>query len=199
MTSSHILDQIYSHSCLHGRCWELWWSPTTRPITILIWLQMVVDSLEPPVEEHEVRRLLQAVKPRKVVGPDCFSGRVLRNCAEQLARVFTKIFNLSVFQDSVPIIVPLTPPPKKTTANCLYDRPVVLTLVLKCFERLVWIISCPSSLPDLIWFDIPHDTFEPPAPVENTSGDCKNCPGDHWLFFTLSGQTAKLSPSQEIP
>lgn len=35
--------------------------------------------------EHEVRLTLQAVKLRKAAGPDGVSGRVLRDCADQLA------------------------------------------------------------------------------------------------------------------
>lgn len=68
-TSSQILDNIYSHNCWHGRCWELWWSPTTWPITIFnlgkekttttknptyserVFLNLAVDSLETAAEE----------------------------------------------------------------------------------------------------------------------------------------------------
>ncbi len=45
------------------------------------------------VEEHDVRHTLRTVKPRKATGPDGVSGQVLRDCASQLAGVFTKIFN----------------------------------------------------------------------------------------------------------
>ncbi|CAJ1076957.1 uncharacterized protein LOC125983400 [Xyrichtys novacula] len=92
--------------------------------------------------EHEVRRTLRAVDPRKAAGPDGVPGRVLRDCAEQLAGVFTRIFNQSLAESSVPpclkssIIVPL---PKKPQISSLNDyRPVALTpVVMKCFEKLV--------------------------------------------------------------
>ncbi|TKS65504.1 RNA-directed DNA polymerase from mobile element jockey [Collichthys lucidus] len=92
--------------------------------------------------EQEVRRTLRAVNPRKAAGPDGVPGRVLRECADQLAGVFTRIFNRSLAQSSVPpclkssTIVPL---PKKPHITSLNDyRPVALTpVVMKCFEKLV--------------------------------------------------------------
>ncbi|KAL0161887.1 hypothetical protein M9458_041283, partial [Cirrhinus mrigala] len=94
------------------------------------------------------------VNTRKAAGPDGISGRILRACADQLAPVFTEIFNLSLSQSVIPtcfkesIIVPV---PKKPHPASLNDyRPVALTsVVMKCFERLVkdFIIS---SLPDTL-------------------------------------------------
>ena len=95
-----------------------------------------------PVQAHEVRRTLRAVNPRKAAGPDGVTGRVLRDCADQLADVFTDIFNQSLSQCMIPpclkssTIIPL---PKKTTVSNLNDyRPVALTpVIMKCFEKLV--------------------------------------------------------------
>ncbi|KAK3521026.1 hypothetical protein QTP86_000581 [Hemibagrus guttatus] len=91
---------------------------------------------------------------RKAAGPDGISGRVLRACADQLAPVFTEIFNLSLTQSVIPtcfkesIIVPVL---KKTHPASLNDYcPVALTsVVMKCLELLVkdFIIS---SLPDTL-------------------------------------------------
>ena len=39
--------------------------------------------------------ILTRVTARKAAGPDAVPGRVLRACAEQLAGVFTDIFNMS--------------------------------------------------------------------------------------------------------
>src|SRR4029434_8635044 len=50
----------------------------------------------------DVRRELQRVNPRKSSGPDGVPGRVLRGCADQLAEVFTSIFNLSLHLSEVP-------------------------------------------------------------------------------------------------
>ncbi|KAK3510918.1 hypothetical protein QTP70_025540 [Hemibagrus guttatus] len=50
----------------------------------------------------DVRRTLCRVNPRKSAGPDNIPGRVLRECAEQLADVFTDIFNISLSSAVVP-------------------------------------------------------------------------------------------------
>ena len=72
--------------------------------------------------------------------------------ADQLADVFTDIFNLSLFQSVVPacfretIIVPVL---KKAKTLCLNDyHPVALnSIIMKCFERFVKSFIT-SSLPD---------------------------------------------------
>ena len=66
----------------------------------------------------------------------------LRACADQLAGVFTVIFNMSLIESVIPTCFKQTaivPVPKNTKATCLNDkRPVALTSVaMKCFERLV--------------------------------------------------------------
>ncbi len=79
---------------------------------------------------------------RKAAGPDGITGRVLRSCADQLAGLFTSIFNESLATSVVPtsfkkfIIIPV---PKNSKPSCLNDyRPVALTsIVMKVFERLV--------------------------------------------------------------
>ncbi len=78
----------------------------------------------------------------KAAGPDGIPGRVLRACAEQLAEVFTNIFNLSLAQTIVPNCfktATIVPVPKHAGAVALNDfRPVALTpIIAKCFERLV--------------------------------------------------------------
>ncbi|KAK2899377.1 hypothetical protein Q8A73_012506 [Channa argus] len=90
----------------------------------------------------EVRKTLRRVNPRKSAGPDNIPGRVLRECAEQLADVFTDIFNISLSSNVVPTCLKTTtivPMPKKSIVSCLNDyRPIALTpIVMKCFERLV--------------------------------------------------------------
>ncbi|XP_056880878.1 uncharacterized protein LOC130521308 [Takifugu flavidus] len=45
---------------------------------------------------------LSRINPRKAAGPDGIPGRVLRACAEQLAGIFTDIFNLTSAQLSTP-------------------------------------------------------------------------------------------------
>lgn len=48
------------------------------------------------MQEHDVRRVLRSVSPRKATSPDRVPGKVLKECADQLAAVFTNIFNLSL-------------------------------------------------------------------------------------------------------
>ncbi len=94
------------------------------------------------VSENEVRRALKGVNIRKAAGPDGITGRVLRSCADQLAGLFTSIFNESLAISVVPtsfkksIIIPV---PKNNKPSCLNDyRPVALTsIVMKVFERRV--------------------------------------------------------------
>ncbi|KAK3528516.1 hypothetical protein QTP70_001720 [Hemibagrus guttatus] len=89
----------------------------------------------------DLRRTLCSVNPRKSAGPDNIPGRVLRECAEQLADVFTNIFNISLSSAIVPTCLKTTTivrVPKKSTVSCLNDyRPVALTPIgMKCFKRL---------------------------------------------------------------
>ncbi|KAK1802807.1 hypothetical protein P4O66_021353, partial [Electrophorus voltai] len=89
----------------------------------------------------DVRRTLRGVNPRKAAGPDNIPGRVLRECADQLAEVLTDIFNISRSCAVVPTCFKTTtivPVPKKPTVSCLIYRPIALTSIMKkCFERLV--------------------------------------------------------------
>ncbi len=106
------------------------------------------------VSEDEVRRALKRVNVRKAAGPDGITGRVLRSCADQLAGLFTSIFNESLATSVVPtsfkksIIIPV---PKNNKTSCLNDyRPVALTsLVMKVFERLLKSHIC-SSIPVIL-------------------------------------------------
>ncbi len=54
------------------------------------------------VSEDEVRRELKRENVRKATGPDGITGRVLRSCADQLAGLFTSIFNESLATSVVP-------------------------------------------------------------------------------------------------
>ncbi len=54
------------------------------------------------LSEDEVRRELRGVNVRKAAGPDGITGRVLRSCADQLAGLFTSIFNESLATSVVP-------------------------------------------------------------------------------------------------
>ena len=101
-------------------------------------------SLPPPfiVEECEVRRLFEKQNNRKAADPDGVFSSTLKHCAEQLAPVFTTVFNSSVQLSQVPCcfkVSTITPVPKKLKPASLNDYgPVVLTsVVTKVLERLV--------------------------------------------------------------
>ncbi|KAF7711715.1 gastrula zinc finger protein XlCGF28.1-like [Silurus meridionalis] len=90
----------------------------------------------------KVRKTLCIVNPQKSAGPDNIPGRVLRECAQQLADVFTDIFNISLSSAIVLTclkMMTIVPVAKKSTVSCLNDYcPIALTpIVMKCFERLV--------------------------------------------------------------
>ncbi|KAI2645711.1 RNA-directed DNA polymerase from mobile element jockey [Labeo rohita] len=102
----------------------------------------------------EVYTALSQINARKAAGPDDIPGRVLRACAEQLAGVFTDIFNMSLAQAAVPACFKSTsivPVPKHSSPTCLNDyRPVALTpIIMKCFEQLVLTHRKDSLQPSL--------------------------------------------------
>ncbi|KAK1785735.1 hypothetical protein P4O66_019071 [Electrophorus voltai] len=115
------------------------------------------------ITESDVRRVFKRVNTRKARGPDGICGRVLKACADQLAPVFTDIFNLSLTLSIVPssfkrsTIVPI---PKKPRPSDLNDyRPVALTsVVMKCFEKLVrdFITSSLPASTDPLQFAYRH-------------------------------------------
>ncbi len=104
------------------------------------------------ISEDKMHQVFRKQKGKKAPGPDC----VTPVCADQLAPIFTKIFNRllelrkfpSCFKRST--IIPI---PKKSKITRLNNyRPVVLTsVVMKSFEKLVLahlkIITGPSLNP----------------------------------------------------
>ncbi len=63
------------------------------------------DDYAITLSEDEVRRELKRVNIRKAAGPDGNTGRVLRSCADQLAGLFTSIFNESLATSVVPTLL----------------------------------------------------------------------------------------------
>ncbi len=86
------------------------------------------------VSEDEVQRELKRVNVRKAAGLDRINGRVLRSCADQLAGLFTSIFNESLATSVVPTSFKksgIIPVPKNSKPSCLNDyRPVALTSIV---------------------------------------------------------------------
>ncbi|KAK1784028.1 hypothetical protein P4O66_004470 [Electrophorus voltai] len=113
------------------------------------------------ITESDVRRVFKRVNTRKAAGPD---GRVLKACADQLAPVFTDIFNLSLTLGIVPSSFKqstIVPVPKKPRPSSLNDyRPVAFTsVVMKCFEKLVrdFITSSLPASMDPLQFAYRHN------------------------------------------
>ena len=79
----------------------------------------------------DVNKTFKQVNIHKAAQPDRIPGRVLRACTDQLASLFTDIFNLSLcFKQTT--IVPVL---KNTKVTCRNDyRPVALmSVAIKCF------------------------------------------------------------------
>ncbi len=94
------------------------------------------------IREDYVRQVFKKNKRRKAPGPDGVSPACLKTCADQLAPIFTQIFNRSLELCEVPSCFKrstIIPVPKKPKITGLNDyRPVALTSVaMKSFERLV--------------------------------------------------------------
>ncbi|KAF7645680.1 hypothetical protein LDENG_00199970, partial [Lucifuga dentata] len=90
------------------------------------------------LHQHQVRRELRSVNPRKAAGPDGIPGKVLVACANELSEILTRLFNLSLTQATIPACfksATIIPVPKTPTNSSLNNfRPIALTsLVMKCF------------------------------------------------------------------
>ena len=88
--------------------------PLTRPATKTCGLSFTSANMS---------KTFKRVYPRKAAGPDSIPSRVLRACTDQLAGVFTVIFNQSLSQSAVPTcfkratIVPIPKKAKVTELN----------------------------------------------------------------------------------
>jgi hypothetical protein len=72
-------------------------------------------------------KTLKQVNIHKVTEPDGLPGRVLRTCADQLASVFTDIFNLSLTKSVNTNMFQAVPVPTNAKVTCLKDYcPIVL-------------------------------------------------------------------------
>ncbi|XP_051521146.1 sialidase-4 isoform X1 [Myxocyprinus asiaticus] len=101
-----------------------------------------------------VTRSFRRVNICKAAGPDGIPGCVIRACTNQLAGVFTDIFNLYLSLSVVPTcfkMATIVPVPKQSKITCLNDWcPVALThIISKCFERLIRDYICSVLPPSL--------------------------------------------------
>ncbi|GFR59118.1 Non-LTR (Long terminal repeat) retrotransposon and domain-containing protein [Elysia marginata] len=120
---------------------------TATPIPLLC------GNHDPPVvdTEQEERCALTRLDVKKAAGPDN-KPRLLKTCSNQLAPIFTFIFNWSLVTgtSTIPLCFKqstIIPVPKKPSTETLNDyRPVALTsLIMKCFEKFL-----PSYLSSLL-------------------------------------------------
>ncbi|KAL0202084.1 hypothetical protein M9458_000102, partial [Cirrhinus mrigala] len=119
----------------HTRSDHLFPQPLTPPVT----------PPPPPalqISEDEVRQVFRKNKRRKAPGPDGVTPACLKTCADQLAPIFSQIFNRSLELCEVPSCFKrstIIPVPKKPKITGLNDyRPVALTsAVMKSFEKQV--------------------------------------------------------------
>ncbi len=111
-------------------------TPLTPPAT----------PLSPPpalqISEDDVRQVFRKNKRRQAPGPDGVTPACLKTCADQLAPIFTQIFNRLLELCEVPSCFKrstIIPVPKKPKITGLNDyRPVALkSVAMKSFERLV--------------------------------------------------------------
>ncbi len=131
----------------HTRPEHLFTQPLTPPATPL----SPIPALK--INEDDVRQVFREVKRRKARGPDSVSPACLKTCADQLAPIFTKIFNRSLELCKVPSCFKcstIIPVPKKPKITGLNDyRPLALTsVVMKSFERLAYLNASTGPLLD---------------------------------------------------
>ncbi|KAK1787685.1 hypothetical protein P4O66_016178, partial [Electrophorus voltai] len=130
------------------------------------------------ITESDMRRVFKRVNTRKAAGPDGICERVLKVCADQLAPIFTDIFNLSLTLGTIPSSFKrstIVPVPKKPRPSGLNDYcPVALTSVMmKCFEKLLRDFitsSLPASMDPLQYaYRHNHSTDDTIAHLLHTS------------------------------
>ena len=100
------------------------------------------ESEEIIICEEEVVKVFGAIKADKAAGPDNLKGRVIKLCKNELAKVFTYLFQQSVSTHYIPKIwktAEIVPIAKKDQPKVLNDyRPIALTpIVMKCFEKII--------------------------------------------------------------
>ncbi len=133
LDNQQLADDLNDFYCRFGKtshtCPE---HSSTQPLT------PPATSLSPTpalkIIEDDVRQVFRENKRWKAPGPDGVTPVCLKSCADQLAPIFTQIFNRSLELCEVPscfkwsTIIPI-PPPKKTTWYNDY-RPVSQTFVV---------------------------------------------------------------------
>jgi hypothetical protein len=85
----------------------------------------VPDDCVSTLSVANVSKTFEQINIHKAAGPDGLAGPLLRACADQLASVFTDIFNLFLTESVIPTCFKQTtivPVPKNTKVTCLPTR-----------------------------------------------------------------------------
>ncbi len=139
------------------------------------------------ISKDDVRKVFRENKRRKAPGPDGVSPACLKTCADQLAPIFTQIFNRSLELCEVPscfkcsTIVPVPKKPKITGLND-YRLVALTSVVMKSFERLVLAYLKASTGPPAVCLQSKqvcgwcsqHGTALHPAASGQTRDLCKD-------------------------
>ena len=84
----------------------------------------VLDDCVITLSVADVSKTFKQVNIHKAARPDGLPGHVLKACADQLASVFTDIFNVSLTESVIPTCFKQTtivPVPKEARVTCLND------------------------------------------------------------------------------
>ncbi len=88
---------------------------STQPLTPLATPLSPTPAIQ--ISEDEVCQVFQKQKRKKAPGPDCVKPVCLKSCADQLAPIFTKIFNRSLELHKVPFNASNDPPSSPSKRN----------------------------------------------------------------------------------
>ena len=94
------------------------------------------------ISQEAVRNCFLKVKTHSAAGPDNISGKTLKECSDSLAPIFTKLFQRSLDEGTIPSLwknSTIIPVAKKPSPKEMNDyRPVALTsIAFKCAEKII--------------------------------------------------------------
>ncbi|KAK3526833.1 hypothetical protein QTP86_000695 [Hemibagrus guttatus] len=119
-------------------------------------IQPLTPPLSPPpalrISEDDVRQIFLKQKKRKAPGPDGVTPACLKTCADQLAFIFSQIFNRSLELCEVPAcfkrstIIPIPKKPKITGLLKTTDLSAFNTIIPTLLQTKLTQLSVPSSI-----------------------------------------------------